>query len=134
VSLDRAIRAAQQAVPECLAVGYVDMSTGMLLGVSTLDSHPKEILDLVAAATADLFQGPNVSSIEQIFRRRRGHAEDGKHYFQEVVVFSDSLLHVFLRGKRHSSQAICFVCRGSVNVGMALMKARLALPTVEAAV
>lgn len=79
MSLDKALRAAQQAVPECLAVGYVDMSTGMLLGVSTLDSHPKEVLDLVAAATADLFQGPNVSSIEQIFRRRRGHAEDGKH-------------------------------------------------------
>ena len=133
MSLDKAVRGAQTAVPECLAVGYVDMSTGMLLAVNTVDSHPNEVLDLVAAATADLFQGPSVSSIEQLFRRSRGHAEDGKHYFQEIVVFSDSLLHIFLRGKKHQSQAICFVCRGSVNVGMALTKARLALPTVEAA-
>lgn len=132
MSLDKAIRSAQANVPECLAIGYVDMSTGMLLGVNTVDSHPNEVLDLVAAATADLFQGPSVSSIEQLFRRSRGQAEDGRHYFQEIVVFSDTLLHIFLRGKKYQSQALCFVCRGSVNVGMALAKARIALPSVEA--
>ena len=49
MSLDSALSKAQQDVPECVAVGYVDMSTGMLLGVRTLDSHPTEVLDLVAA-------------------------------------------------------------------------------------
>lgn len=57
MSLDSALNKAQASVPECVAVGYVDMSTGMLLGVKTVDSHPQEVLDLVAAATADLFQG-----------------------------------------------------------------------------
>ena len=55
MALDEALAKSRGDVPECVAVGYVDMSTGMLLGVATVDSHPQEVLDLVAAATADLF-------------------------------------------------------------------------------
>jgi len=36
--------------------GFVDMQTGMLLATKTVDSHPQEVLDLVAAATADIFE------------------------------------------------------------------------------
>ena len=30
------------------------------MSIKTVDSHPQEIIDLVAAATGDLFNGPNV--------------------------------------------------------------------------
>lgn len=133
MSLDNALAKAQQAVPECVAAGYVDMSTGMLLGAKTVDSHPQEVLDLVAAATADLFQGQSVTAIEKLFRKSRGQGEDGRHYFKEFVVFSDNLLHVFLRSKKKSDQVLVFVCRGSANVGMALSKSRSCLGDVEAA-
>jgi len=134
MSLDQAIKSAQTSVPECVSVGYVDMSTGMLLSVSTVDSHPSEVLDLVAAATADLFQGQSVTTIEKMFRKARGQPEDGAHYFQEILVFSDNLLHVFLRSKKYPSQAAVFVCRASVNIGMALTKSRSSMPGIEEAV
>jgi hypothetical protein len=134
MSLDTALTKAQQSVPECVAVGYVDMSTGMLLGVKTVDSHPAEVLDLVAAATADLFQGPSVMAIEKLFRKSRGHAEDGHHYFKEMLVFSDNLLHLFIRSKKHKDQSIVFVCRVSANVGMVLTKGRQAVAGVESEV
>lgn len=133
MSLDRAVIAAQGQVPECVAVGYVDMSTGMLLAVKTVDSHPAEVLDLVSAATADLFQGSNVVAIEKLFKKSRGLAQDDHHYFKEMIVFSDNLLHVFLRGKKNTSHAVVFVCRASANVGMVLSKSRMALPTIEGA-
>ena len=133
MSLDTALSKAQGSVPECVATGYVDMSTGMLLGVRTVDSHPQEVLDLVAAATADLFQGQNVTSIEKLFRKSRGQDEDGRHYFNEIIVFSENLLHVFLRSKKYPDQAAVFVCRGSVNIGMALTKSRISLNEIEAA-
>lgn len=133
MSLDTALTKAQQAVPECVAIGFVDMSTGMLLGVKTLDSHPQEVLDLVAAATADLFQGQSVTTIEKLFRKSRGQAENGSHYFNEILVFSESLIHVFLRSKKKGDQALVFVCRSSANIGMALTKSRQALGEVEAA-
>lgn len=133
MSLDAALSKSQSTVPECVAAGYVDMSTGMLLSVKTVDSHPQEVLDLVAAATADLFQGQSVSAIEKLFRKSRGHGEDGKHYFQEILVFSDNLLHLFFRSKRYTDQAVVFVCRRSVNVGMALTKGRQAAQDIAAA-
>ena len=132
MSLEKAIQLAQASVPECIAVGYVDMNTGMLLAVKTVDSHPSDILDLVAAATADLFQGPTVVSIEKHFKRARGVQQDETHYFQELAVFSTNLLHVFLRGKKHQNHATVFVCRASANVGMVLAKSRIALPSIEA--
>jgi hypothetical protein len=134
MALDTALTKAQQSIPECVATGYVDMSTGMLLGVKTVDSHPQEVLDLVAAATADLFQGQSVTSIEKLFRKSRGQSEDGNHYFREIIVFSENLIHVFLRSKKKTDQAVVFICRGSANIGMVLTKSRQSLGDIEASV
>jgi len=134
MSLDKALNDAQNQVPECVAAGYVDMVSGMLLGVKTVDSHPSEVLDLVAATTGDLFQGKNVVAIEQMFNKTRGLPADNPHYFNEIVVFSTNLIHVFLRSKRNPDHAAVFVSRVSANIGMVLVKARAALTTVEAAV
>lgn len=131
--LDTALANAQKTIPECVACGFVDMKTGMLLGVKTVDSHPQEVLDLVAAATGDLFQGNNVTTIERLFRQSRGVKEDGAHYFQEIIVNSDNLVHVFLRCKKNQDMVLVTVCRVSANLGMVLAKSRAALPGIEAA-
>ena len=133
MSLDKALTEVQASVPECVAVGFVDMKTGMLMGIRTVDSHPQEVIDLVAAATGDLFQGTNVATIESMFKKIRGLADDDHHYFQEVIVISDNLIHVFQRCKRSEDMVLVTVCRVSANLGMVLTKARMALPKVEAA-
>jgi hypothetical protein len=133
MSLDKALNQASSTIPECVATGYVDMTTGMLLAVKTVDSHPSEVLDLVAAATADLFQGTNVTAIEKLFKRARGVSQDERHYFQEIIVFSQNLLHVFLRGKKNNNHALVYVCRASANIGMVIAKSRASLAAVEAA-
>ena len=131
--LDDALQRSLTSIPDCLAAGFVDLSSGMVLSIKTVDSHPSEVFDMLAAATADLFQGPNVVAIEQVFKKARGLPENvDQHYFQEIVVNSDNLIHVFLRGKRQL-QVICFVCRKGANLGMVLTKARMAMPEVEAA-
>jgi O-phosphoseryl-tRNA(Cys) synthetase len=129
----KAINDAQTSVPECVAIGVVDVDSGLLLDVKTVDSHPSEVLDLVAAATGDLFQGPNVTAIENSFKKMRGVNTDVR-YFQEIIVNSNNLIHVFLRMKQKKSQVVVFVCRNSANIGMVLSKARLALPSIEAAI
>ncbi|MBI1623987.1 MULTISPECIES: hypothetical protein [Comamonas] len=134
MSLDSVLTQAAASVPECLAAGYVDAASGMLLSIRTVDSHPREVIDLVAAATADLFNGPNVSMIETLFKRSRGISDDGHHYFQEIIINSDNLIHVFLRSKNVTDYVAVFVCRRTANLGMALTKARMAMPGIEAAV
>ena len=134
MSFENALNQAASTVPECVAAGYVDISSGMLLALKTVDSHPQQVIDLLAAATADMFAGPNVSMIERLFKKARGLQDDGFHYFQEVIVNSENLIHVFLRGKINPDYVVVFVCRKTANLGMALTKARLALPELEAAV
>lgn len=132
MNIEQTLTKIQGAVPECVAVGLVDLTSGMLLGVRTIDSHPQEVLDLVAAATGDLFQGSNVIAIEDMFKRTRGVSEsDNHHYFQEIVVNSDNLIHVFLRGKRHVNLVLTIVCRVKANLGMVMAKSRLGLTDVE---
>ncbi len=135
MSLDSTLQQSVTSVPECLAAGYVDISSGMLLSVRTVDSHPREVLDLVAAATADLYQGPNIRSIEQMFRRARGLQEqEGAHYFQEIIVNSENLIHIFMRGKLYPDYVMVFVCRRTANLGMALTRSRMAMPLIEASI
>lgn len=134
MSLNAKIASLISTIPECLAGGYVDISSGMLLGVKTVDSHPQEVLGLVAAATGDLFAGQNVSAIEKMFKKSRGLPDDNHHYFQEIIVNSDNLLHIFLRGRKYPDFVAVFVCRKSANLGMALVKARLGVPELESAV
>ncbi|QGM45753.1 hypothetical protein [Methylocystis heyeri] len=129
-SLDDAISKAITNIPECVAAGFVDIGSGLLLGVRTVDSHPAAVLDLVAAATADLFQGPNVTAIEALFKKARG-VETSRHYFQEIIVNSDNLIHVFMRGRKYNDYVAVFICRNTVNFGLMVAKARLALPAIE---
>lgn len=133
-NLEQQLAASVYSIPECIAGGYVDVSCGMLLAIKTVDSHPREVVDMVAAATADLFTGANVTAIEKLFKKSRGLTEDGHHYFQEMIVNSDNLIHVFLRGKRYSEYVAVFVCRKTANLGMVLTKARATMPVIEATI
>jgi hypothetical protein len=118
-------------VPDCVASGLVDMSTGMLLAVDTLDDHPGDVLDLLAAATFDLFQGRNVTMIEDIFKARRGVHND-RHYFQEILVHSDNLVHIFLRSAPNQDIVAVVVCRKSANTGMLFAQARMVMKQLDA--
>ncbi len=134
MSLDSEINAVVASIPECIAAGMVDINSGMLMSVRTVDSHPTEVLGLVAAATADLFAGQNVMMIEQMFKKSRGMSSDTRHYFQEIIVNSDNMIHFFMRCKTNQNYVCVFVCRSTANLGMALTKARIAMPKLEMAV
>ena len=93
---------------------------------------PQQVIDLLAAATADMFNGPNVSMIERMFKEsawaggRRFPLFPGNHRQQREP---DSRLPA--RQDQPEYVAV-FVCRKTANLGMALTKARLAMPALEA--
>ncbi|MCY1137607.1 hypothetical protein OWR29_06305 [Actinoplanes sp. Pm04-4] len=125
-----AVKQFRAQVPECIGAGLVDMSTGMLLAADTLDEHPGEVLDLIAAATFDLFQGRNVTMIEEIFKARYGVLDD-RHYFQEFLAQSESHVHVFLRSANQDIVAVV-IARKTANTGMILTQARLVMKQLDA--
>lgn len=133
MSLDNALQTSMETIPECLAAGYIDMTSGMLLGVQSSPEQPQDVLEALAAATADLFQGRSISEIEAQFSASR---TDGMQdvYFQEIIVFSADFLHLFLRTDSYPDHVICYVCDQAANPGLVLAKAKMTLGQVAAAV
>ncbi|MFG1603626.1 hypothetical protein [Actinoplanes sp. NPDC049265] len=125
------VRTFRGQVPEAITAALVDMSTGMLLAVDTIDDQqPDEQLDLLAAATFDLFQGRNVSIIRDVFADR--HTQSDRHYFQEMLVNSDDLVHLFLRSNRHQDLVAVVVCKRVANIGMLFAQARVVMKQMDA--
>ncbi|MFI0514367.1 hypothetical protein RKD19_003080 [Streptomyces canus] len=117
------VKSLRTDAPDCVASGVVDMSTGMLLSYETVENHPPEVLDLLAGATLDLFQGRTVVMIEDVFKERRGISSDN-HFFQEILVNSENLTHLFVRLNEQQDVVAVVVCRKSVNVGMLFAQVR----------
>lgn len=123
MSVDTILQSLMSEVPKCVAAGVVDLDSGILLGMKTVDSHPQAVIDLLAPASKDLFEGDNVVSIENLFKKARG-VKSAEHYFQQMIVFSTNLLHFFGRLKTNNSIVIVAVCDASTNVGMVMAKAK----------
>ncbi len=123
MSADLMVREALKEVPKAVAAGVVDMMSGMMLSLSTVDSHPQQVLELLAPATKELFEGEIVLQIEKLFKKSRGVTTD-ERYFQEILIASSNLWHYFGRLKSNSQTVLCVVSRIDVNMGMFLVKAR----------
>ncbi len=123
MSVETILERVMSDVPKAVAVGVVDLESGMLLGAKTVDSHPQAVLDLVAAACRDIFEGDSVVEIEDIFKKTRGDTSD-EHYFNEIIVNSKNLVHFFSRLKGEPTTVITAVCRADVNLGLMVAKGR----------
>jgi hypothetical protein len=121
--VESTLKSFRHNIPDYLASGVVDMSTGMLLDADTIDDHPRDILDVLAAATADLFRGRTVTQIEELWREQRGVADQDR-YFQEILIYSRNLVHLFIRSRRNQEIVAAVVCRRNVNLGMLFAQAR----------
>jgi hypothetical protein len=133
LSLDAVLNQSMMSVPECVAAAYVDMSTGLLLSTALVGNYDHAHLEYVGAKTADLFQGPSIVAIENQWKQWRRQPMDDKHFFQEMLIVSDNMLHMFMRCKRNPDHAIVYITRKSANIGMLIAKARSTVAPLEAA-
>ena len=95
MSIETALKSAIATIPDCIAAGYVDMETGMLLGTNTSDPDAADAyLDSLAIAVANLFQGRGVKAFEELLRSS-GTEEAEYPGFGEIAVFSNDRLNIF---------------------------------------
>ncbi len=133
LTLNQVLANIAQSMPAALAVGVVDTCTGMLLGVETRHDYPQDLLDLLAAATCDLFQGHHVAKIEALFGQGQDTEDEDGSYYREVVIISTNVVHMFVRGRICSDEVLVVVTRLEANLGMAIAMTRRGLIEVEAA-
>lgn len=128
--MDDACRSIVENVDGAVACGVVDLDTGMLLGIYNASQYTQTHNEVVAAATMDLFRGPNVVRTEQLVRAHRGVPEDGEHYFDEVFITSKHLYH-FAKVVKDGRAVVMLVTRKTTNLGMGWTQLKASIPTVE---
>jgi len=128
MSADSMCKALLNDVPKALAAGLVDMETGMLLAVKTTDSHPQEVMDMLAAATKELFEGDMSMMVDKTFKKSRGDSNTDP-YFKEIIVNSKNLIHMFIRIPAMPNVVATVVCRIDANLGLVVTKGRSIVKT-----
>lgn len=123
MSADSIVKDALATVPKAVAAGVVDMASGLMLSIKTVESHPQRVLDILAPATQELFEGELVTTIENLFKQARGVKTD-ERYFQEILISSTHLWHFFGRLKSNPRTVLVIVAAADVNLGMLIVKCR----------
>ncbi len=119
-----------EKVDDCLAVGVVDLGTGMLMGVHhTVPYFTQAYLDAVAAAAVEMFRGKNVRRVEEMLGQQRG--EPVKDSFEEVFVSSSKVFH-FMAVVKDKGAVVVMVTKKTVNQGMGWAAVRNNLNAVKA--
>ncbi len=105
-----------EKVDDCLAVGVVDLNTGMLMGVyHSVPYFTQAYLDAVAAAAVEMFRGKNVRRVEELLSQQRG--EPIKDSFEEIFISSPKVYH-FMTTIKEKGAVIVMVTKKTVNQGM----------------
>lgn len=118
-----------EKVDDCLAVGVVDLNTGMLMGVHhTVPYFTQAYLDAVAAAAVEMFRGKNVRRIEELLSQQRG--KEIKDSFDEVFISSTMVFH-FMSVIKEKSAVVVMVTKKTTNQGMGWAALRNNLTAIQ---
>lgn len=123
MSTETIMKRALKDIPSCVTAIVVDLESGVPLDIRTVERHPREVLELAAAAIRDVYNGGNVTAIEDRFKRDRGVQGD-EHYFQQFIVMSRNLIHFFSRLSKNQRIVLCAVCRSDADLGSILARGR----------
>ncbi|MEO1231241.1 MAG: response regulator [Myxococcota bacterium] len=89
-------------IPEALAVALIELSSGLLLGLSNSASFSPEFERFIALFTRSLFRGPEVRHIEDTLSEQRG------------VLVAEGFVEEFVVTSRHTHHLAKVIAEGQV--------------------
>lgn len=114
-------------VPSALGCGVVDLSSGLLLGVShKVPYFTQSNLDIAAAAAVDMFRGRNVTAVELMIANMRGKNEN--FMIEEIQMTSKNTYHFMAIIPEKPNAMVVLITDKKVNLGMGWATVRMALP------
>src|SRR5512143_2672488 len=116
-------------VDDCLAVGVVDLNTGMLMGVHhSVPYFTQAYLDAGAAAAVEMFRGKNVRRVEELLSQQRG--QPIKDSFEEIFISSPKVFH-FMATIKDKESVVVMITKKTVNQGMGWASLRANLNNIK---
>jgi hypothetical protein len=128
-SIDDVVREVGAKLDGCLAVGVIDLDSGMILGIHHIVPHfTQAYLDAVAAAVVDMFRGKTVRRVEQILSE--AHGIEIKDSFEEIFISSSRVYH-FMVVIKEKGAVVIVVTKKTVSQGMGWAVLRSNLKSIE---
>lgn len=126
MSLAAKLKELVESVDGAMGSAVVEVNTGLIIGVHhTVPYFTQSYIDAVAAASADMFRGRTIHTLELLLGAQRGKNEFG--LIKEVQLTSDNTYHfISIVPGKEDSIAILTTNR-KANLGMGWSALRLAL-------
>jgi hypothetical protein len=116
-------------VDSALGCAVVDLSSGLLLGVShNVPYFTQSYLDAVAAAAVDMFRGRTVSAVEDMIANMRG--SNDKQMIKEVQMTTKGTYHFMAVVPEKPDALVVLITSTKANLGMGWSSLRQALPKI----
>lgn len=126
----RALEQVGSSVPECVAAGFIEMKTGQVLDVVTFERHQQTLANRIG----DPLWQCRAAGLEPMFLRTRPSNDVDDRYFREVLVLSNSLIHLFQRCGSPSDVVLMTVWQSTANLESILDRLRRQLPALASTV
>jgi hypothetical protein len=134
MSLHSTLQQSLETVPDGVAAGYVDLTTGALLSIFAADQKPQEFLNAMASAVTELFEAPLFKMIDKIWAEELTEDDLSKDGFGEILLFGKDYTTLLKRCEKHERHAVIYVSRKETPPGILLMEVRKSLPAIEESV
>lgn len=135
-ALSGALKSALTEMKDCQAIAYVDTRALRLVGMETITHLPQAVIELIAAATSDLFTAPNLVKVSNIFKEYKGKPLESSN-FNEMIVRGEGTVYIFLRAHSDVHHVCVFSCTDDdaqlSSFGLLLHQARLQMQKIEVA-
>jgi predicted regulator of Ras-like GTPase activity (Roadblock/LC7/MglB family) len=122
-AVDTTLSSLRSQVSDYRGSGLVDLTTGMLLAADCAEETPDEVLDVIAAAVAEMLQGRAVTLLLDAWARHGVEASPSLR-FREVVLTGEDHVTVVVRSRMNPDLVTVVICRRGINLGMLLAQVR----------
>jgi hypothetical protein len=129
--LDEALRNAMSEIPNCVAMGAVDLSSGTMLAVEAVEQRSQEMLNVMTSAVTELFEAPLLQAFSEIYAPSPGEAPNSGKQFTELLLLNNFHHYLLLRGRKRTHLAVIVITTKETPVGLLMMKALGAMPNIE---
>jgi len=130
--LDSYCRKVLDIVSGSMACGVVDLSTGILLGSSHIfPTFTSAHLDVLAAASVDMFRGRNVRRIEEMLSKI--HGEEIRDTFEEIFISTTHTNH-FIKLIRDKKALAILVAKATTHLESGWSGLRNSIPMLASAI
>jgi len=124
MALRDALRASLEDIPDGIAVGLIDLSTGTLISHYSQTELPQEFLNVATSAVSELIEAPIIRALNRIWESDPGDQDIAEEGFSELLLFGNKYTILIKRFENLDHVAGIYVVRKETPPGVILMHVR----------